>query len=423
MTYNMQMNLPSVRFPLLSEKFSLTSNQAQAHIKMLFINHTGNLAGAERSLLGLISNLKKRGIICKVILPHPGLMEDKLNQLGIKYSIISYEWWAHAAKDLKVAPHVVSANNQAIIDIANQIKQFNPDLVYTNTMVVPWGAMAAKLTGKPHIWSIREFGNKDHSLEFDLGYKQTLKMIDNLSTAVFVNSKAVQKEVCKIIPKSKVSLFYNYITLDPKLISQPVTKDAKVFNLLIAGSILPNKGQFEAVKALNYLKNYPVHLTIVGPVTNKDYFRRIKRFIKDQDLKNKVTLLDFTDNPYLLMKQSDAILICSRNEAFGRTTVEAMLLKKLVIGTRSGGTVEQIKDGQNGLLYTPGKPIELAQKIAYLIDHPKLAKKMAKLGYKGVKENFTIQKCIDSLVRELYRIKASYIPAIPAITFLPVNAA
>lgn len=383
----------------------LSPSRVEAPFKVLFISHTANLAGAERSLLNLISNLKKMGIICEVVLPHRGLLEDKLTQIGVKYNIIPYEWWAHDAKNfVKIQPHVASANNQAIIDIANYIKKFNPNVVYTNTMVIPWGAIAAKLTGKPHIWSIREFGDKTQDLKCDLGYKQTLKIIDNLSSAVFVNSKAVQKEICELIPQSKVSLFYNYITLDHKTISEKVIKNSSIYKLIIVGSILPSKGQLEAVKALKYLNNYSIHLSIVGPVINKDYLEKINNFIKNNDLKDKVTILDFTENPYRFMKESDATLVCSRNEAFGRTVVESMLLKRVVIGTKSGGITEQIKDGQNGFLYTPGKPIQLAEKIAYLIDHPKIAKKMALQGYQGVKKNFTQQKCIDNLVNEMHQV-------------------
>lgn len=395
---------PAKAFPFLS------INQNKDSFKVLFISHTANLAGAEKSLLNLVSNLKKKGIICQVILPHQGLLESKLTQIGVKYTLIPYQWWAHDPKNpIKIQPRIESANNQAVIEIANQINKFNPDVVYTNTMVIPWGALAAKLTGKPHIWSIREFLNKPHSLKCDLGYKQTLKIIDKLSDAVFVNSKAVQKEVCKIVPQSKVSLFYNYITLDHKIISEKVTKNSSVFKLIIVGSILPSKGQLEAVKALKYLDNQSVHLSIVGPVINKYYLKIIKNFIKNNGLENKVTILDFTDNPYRLIKESDATLICSKNEAFGRTVVESMLLKRVVIGTKSGGIVEQIKDGQNGFLYTPGQPMELAEKINYLINHPKVSKKIALKGYQGVKENFTEQKCIDDLIEKMRLISKNRI--------------
>ena len=55
-----------------------------------------------------------------------------------------------------------------------------------------------------------------------------------------------------------------------------------------------------------------------------------------------------------MIEQADIGLTCSRNEAFGRTTVEALLMGKPVIGTNTGGTVDLISDGVDGLLYPPG---------------------------------------------------------------------
>ena len=60
--------------------------------------------------------------------------------------------------------------------------------------------------------------------------------------------------------------------------------------------------------------------------------------------------------------------------------VEAMKAGKPVIGSRSGGTVEQIADGFNGLFYKPRDCKELATKIKHLHDHPNLAQKMGKNG-------------------------------------------
>jgi glycosyltransferase involved in cell wall biosynthesis len=71
------------------------------------------------------------------------------------------------------------------------------------------------------------------------------------------------------------------------------------------------------------------------------------------------------------MYKADVVLMCSRWEAFGRATVEAMLAGKPVIGTaNSGGTAELIQDGITGLLYKAGDHDELANKIQFLYENP-----------------------------------------------------
>lgn len=370
-------------------------------LRVLFISHTGDLGGAERSLIDLVHQLKLKGNECRVIIPHTGIIEEKLKDLSINYSIVHYEWWARAKKISKRRfTQISNRNNQAISEIIDQINEFNPDIVYTNTIVIPWGAMAAWLTGKIHVWSVREFGVKDHKLIFDKGYIQSLKIIDQLSDGVFANSKAVKKELAKFINPSKIFQFYNYFRLNKKVF---LTNDiSDQFNMLIAGSIMPSKGQMDALRALKTLRRkYPVNLTIVGQVTNKNYFKEIKSFIKNNNLKSSVKILKFTDNPYSLMKKADFILVCSKNEAFGRVVAEGMMLKKVIIGTKSGGVIEQIKSSENGYLYKVGDAKQLAQKIENLINHPKLRKRIADNGYRSFRKRFNKANCIDDLVKTL----------------------
>jgi glycosyltransferase involved in cell wall biosynthesis len=63
--------------------------------------------------------------------------------------------------------------------------------------------------------------------------------------------------------------------------------------------------------------------------------------------------------------------------------------------------VEQIQDGVNGFLYPPGDHRELAAKIKYLHDHPKLAQKMGHQGKKWALQTFTMDRYIKEFTRTL----------------------
>ena len=73
------------------------------------------------------------------------------------------------------------------------------------------------------------------------------------------------------------------------------------------------------------------------------------------------------------MLAADIILVCSRNEAFGRVVVEGMKLGRPVIYSRSGGIPEYMNDGVTGLSYAPGDANELIQRIEELLDDPERA--------------------------------------------------
>jgi len=59
----------------------------------------------------------------------------------------------------------------------------------------------------------------------------------------------------------------------------------------------------------------------------------------------------------------------SRFEPFGNVVLEAMAASKAVIGSDSGGTIEVIKDGINGLLFKSGNDQMLAEKMKGLIEN------------------------------------------------------
>jgi len=54
------------------------------------------------------------------------------------------------------------------------------------------------------------------------------------------------------------------------------------------------------------------------------------------------------------------------------TMLEAMAMKKVIIGSRAGAIPEIIRHRENGLLVNPGSSEEIANAIITAIDNPKL---------------------------------------------------
>lgn len=148
----------------------------------------------------------------------------------------------------------------------------------------------------------------------------------------------------------------------------------------MVGRIHSYKGQLEAVRAVQIVRDsgVDVELVIVGGVDEVGYARMIADYVESHHLEACVRLLGFQDNPASYLALTDIALTCARNEAFGRTTVEAMLMGKPVIGANSGGTAEIIHDGETGLLYEPGDVSGLADRILWLQAHPEMLSVMGR---------------------------------------------
>ncbi len=98
---------------------------------------------------------------------------------------------------------------------------------------------------------------------------------------------------------------------------------SKPYTMLLAGRISKEKGQMEAVKALNVLacKGIKLKLLLVGYGID-DYYNDIKNYVKQHRLEEYVRFIQYTDDLRSLRESADIGLICSVKEAFGRVTVE-----------------------------------------------------------------------------------------------------
>ncbi len=361
-----------------------------------FFSHSALLVGAERSLLELVTELiRDHRVICSVFLPDDGPLREKLEQAGASTHIVQYAWWCDA--NLPSGDEITRRLNRSfqttVEHIEEKVRNINPDIIVTNAMVIPWGAIIASLLNKPHVWFIREFGTLDHDLKFFFPFQRILGMIKDSSNLILTNSNAVKEKLFEKVPLKNVLTVYPSIDIPSDASCQDGNRyfvRANATKLIMAGTVSESKGQEIAILAVKELiqRNKDVELIVMG-FHDLWYAKRLKEMVEDENLGAHVRFLDFKENAYPAINQADIVLVCSKHEAFGRVTLESMLLKKPVIGTNSGGTPELIRDGFNGLLYEVGSYHQLADRIEYLIENRSKMKEFAENGYAFAKENFT----------------------------------
>ena len=89
-------------------------------------------------------------------------------------------------------------------------------------------------------------------------------------------------------------------------------------------------------------------------------------------------------------------------EGFPMTIVEAFSLSKPVIATRLGSMLEIVEDSKTGLLFEPGDPDDLAEKVKWLWSHEDDGMRIGREGLNEVKEKYTPQKNYETLM-DIYR--------------------
>lgn len=350
-------------------------------LSVCFFSHSAGLMGAERSLLELVTDLvHNEGTVCLVVVPSDGPLVAALTQAGAACLISSYGWWC----DVLPATPAPDALKRLRPDLENLLcktlpilARVNPDVIQTQTMVIPWGAVAAALLNKPHVWSVHESGRQ---LRFFVPFEKILQDIVNSSALIYTCSNILGAALFPALEVAKRRTRYPHIRLpDP-------SRDAKTsgcfarngaVHLGVFGTLQKSKGQEDAIRALALLveRGRDVELLLAG-WPNLDYRVELQVLIDAHGLANRIQIPGFLPDPFIAMRETDIVLACSRDEAFGRTVVEGMLLGKPVICTASGGFLETMTDGQTGLSYPPGDAAALAARIETVLDDPRRAADM-----------------------------------------------
>jgi glycosyltransferase involved in cell wall biosynthesis len=357
--------------------------------------------GAELSALECLDALASLGIQCRVVIPQKGPLITELKSRQLQYKLIPYRVWIEPPVPIWKRLLVTFWNLIMAYWATLVLARWKCDLIITNTINICVGALVAKILGLPHLWYLREFGYEDHGWQYHLGKKPSLWLMDRLSVVCAAVSRAVAEKYQAGMTPSKVQYLYQPINVDLTTQADVVIDTSPFqFTCIMVGRLQQGKRQEDAIRAVGELRDrgLQVQLWLVGG-GDKDYRIFLEELVREKNLPGQVRFWGQVENALPYIQQADVLLLCSRCEAFARVVVEAMKAGKPVIGTRSGGTVEQIKDGFNGFLYEPRDHKSLAEKIKYLYEHPEKAHEMGRNGRQYAMNTFTKERYRGEIIR------------------------
>ena len=368
-------------------------NRTNHSLKTLFVSSDAyKMSGAFLSLLALNKELNQNlDIKTHVILPYYGSGNSLVKESQISHEVIpSSDWIVPIGTKMDLhsrAAHYEAhtRNIGAATWIAKSALKGEFDVIHSNSSYTYVGALAAKMACVPHVWHLREFLEEDQGKQI-IHKKRGYHMISK-SDAVIAISRSLFQKYEPIVSKEKLHLIYNGIdtTTFEAMEKTIFEKDVPVF-LFISGSDSPNKGRFELIDACSILKKQgeQFKLWFVGWCGDS-----LKSYVKEQGLESVTEFWGYQKFPQSFYQTADITFICSKFEAFGRTTVEAMMSGSLVIGADTAGTKELIQDQVTGLLYHSGDANDLARKITYALNQKEQMKAIAKKGRQNAIENFS----------------------------------
>jgi glycosyltransferase involved in cell wall biosynthesis len=152
--------------------------------------------------------------------------------------------------------------------------------------------------------------------------------------------------------------------------------------LLSVAELTTRKRPADVIGAFAKLANRSVHLAFAG---SGPLMEPMRQLATELGVANRIHFLGNRSDVPVLMKAASANILVSQQEGLPRTVLESLALEVPTIGTKIRGT-QDLLTGGCGLLVDVGDLDGLAAAMAWILDRPEDAAKMAQRGYERISE-------------------------------------
>ncbi|MGJ5177747.1 glycosyltransferase family 4 protein [Bradyrhizobium oligotrophicum] len=376
--------------------------------RVLFVDHTGQIGGAELILLDVVQGRNDSS----AFLFEQGPLAKALAERGL--SVITSRWGlglSQFRRDSSWLKALPLAGGLAAITVELARVARRHDVVYANSQkAFVLAAVANLFARKPLIWHLHDiispahFGALQRRTQVFLANRFAAKVIvpSEAAAAAFIDAGG-RRSLIEVVP--------NGLAVEPVPMSRhelrqrlglPPGALVGVFSRLAQW-----KGQHVLIEALARLPN--VHGLIVGDALfgEQDYAAELRRQVADLGLGDRVHFLGHRGDVPLLMQAVDVMVHPSIDpEPFGRTLVEAMLARVPVIATDAGAAPDILEHGRAGMLVPPGDARALAEALDAVLTEPAILEPQLAYASRRARAHYSLGRMLESIGLLIRNVRA-----------------
>ena len=211
-------------------------------------------------------------------------------------------------------------------------------------------------------------------------FKNFLKFSDK----TIVNSNEFKADLKKEFDVKAITIYNPLNKLEITKLSKKKINNSffkkNSLNLINVGRFTDQKDHLTLLRAINLIK-YKINFRLMIIGRGKNYLQ-MKDFINTNNLKSKVKILKFVENPFPYVKSADIFILSSKFEGLPNVLLEASVLKKFIISSKCRtGPSEILLNGKGGLLFSVENHKQLANKILFYKKNRLLCERMRKKTY------------------------------------------
>jgi glycosyltransferase involved in cell wall biosynthesis len=393
-------------------------------MKLLYLNASSQLGGAERNLIDTICAVQDRDSsieIAVLITAIDGPLVAELKLLGVEIILLELpskiaQLGDSGLKDENnsLAKIFKLVHNLSLVgefikyrkQLKQKIAKICPDTIHSNGMKTH--LLAASLgISTPIIWHLHDFIGSRTLI------KKLLKLFINRASSAIAISRSIADDWQIVFPSLHIELIYNAIDID-RYTPRAQVRDSQHLNIGLVATYALWKGHDIFIQAIGHIaKQRPelqsiVKFYIIGGAiyqTDRSQYSRsqLQQLARDLNIEDWLIFIDFQQDIVSAYNMLDIVVHAStKPEPFGRTIVEAMACEKAVIVAQAGGAAELFTDQKDAIGVLPGDAIALSAAICELIDNPSHRIALGTAGRITVKDRFNRDRLGQDLV-SLYR--------------------
>ncbi len=366
---------------------------------VLFLNPSGTLGGAERSLLDLIASLvtTEPRLSVGLIVGGEGALAGEAERLGVNVRVLPLpdrlaRTGDHALRGIGAVASALPALTGASLALGSYaatlhgaMRAFSPSVIHSNGIKTHLLSALVPLRGVPVVWHVRDFIGERALMQ------HVLRAVAWRPSAFLAISRSVADDIGRALRRADATVMI-YDGIDTRQFTPEGERadldalgglprpPAPVIRVGLVATYARWKGQGlfldAAARVERALGRGAARFYVVGGPTYATKDSQFSRAELDDEIARRglgglAGLVPFQANPERAYRALDIVVHAStRPEPFGRTIAEAMACGKPVVAAREGGAAELVNDGVDSLAVQPRDAQALAEAILGLARDP-----------------------------------------------------
>ena len=371
-------------------------------MKIVFLNSSGQLGGAENVLLDLLASLRtaEASWTLHLVVPAQGALAERARQLGVGVTVLAQP---HALARLgdagaggpagsevgraALARRLLTASVPAaryVTRLRRVLGELAPDLIHANGFKAQLLAAWSRPARVPVVWHVHDY------VSFRPVAARLLRLSSRRCAVAVANSRSVADDARRALGRGvQVRAVYNAVDLETfapegpaadldALAGLPIAEAGTVRVGLVA-TLARWKGHRTFLEALSLVnadarvRGYAVGDALYRTDGSQHRLEELRRMADEFGVADRVGFTGFVEDAASAMRALDVVVHASTApEPFGLVIAEAMACGRAVVASRAGGAREIITEGRDALAHTPGDAAELAARINELATDARL---------------------------------------------------